>query len=311
MKAKAEKTDRGQLTFGPIFFNWEPETTRDFYFRIADEAPVDSVCLGEVICPKRSPNAAKTLVDAAERLARAGKEVVHSTLALVLDEIDMDRVNLIAGDDNLFVEANDTAALAVLDGRPHVVGPFINVYNECTLGHLEKRGAKRVCLPVELGRESLAVLAGAAKADLEVQVFGRIPLALSARCYHARAYDLQKDGCQFVCAKDPDGLLVETLADEPCFAVNGIQTLSETYCNLIRELDDMRSLGIHRFRLSPHDIDMVAVAQTFRDVLDGALATEAAARCLTEMVPDARFANGYYHGQEGLAWVGKAAAPPA
>ena len=44
-----------ELTLGPVLFNWEPERWRDFYFRIADEAPVGTVYLGEVICFKRAP----------------------------------------------------------------------------------------------------------------------------------------------------------------------------------------------------------------------------------------------------------------
>ena len=41
-----------QLTLGPVLYNWQPERWRDFYFRIADEAPVDRVAVGEVVCSK-------------------------------------------------------------------------------------------------------------------------------------------------------------------------------------------------------------------------------------------------------------------
>mgnify|MGYP000529376250 CR=1 FL=1 len=41
--------------------------------------------------------------------------------------------------------------------------------------------------------------------------YGRLPLALSGRCYHARAQGLHKDSCQLVCDRDPDGLAVRTL----------------------------------------------------------------------------------------------------
>ena len=44
-----------ELTLGPNLFNWAPEKWRDFYFRIADEAPVAVVYLGETICSKRAP----------------------------------------------------------------------------------------------------------------------------------------------------------------------------------------------------------------------------------------------------------------
>ena len=39
------------LTLGPLLFNWKLERRRDFYFRVADEAPVDCVYLGEVVAP--------------------------------------------------------------------------------------------------------------------------------------------------------------------------------------------------------------------------------------------------------------------
>ncbi len=40
------KAAKASLTLGPVLFNWPAETWRDFYFRIADEAPVDIVYLG-------------------------------------------------------------------------------------------------------------------------------------------------------------------------------------------------------------------------------------------------------------------------
>ena len=39
-----------KLTLGPNLFNWQPDVWRDFYFRIADEASVDTVAVGEVVC---------------------------------------------------------------------------------------------------------------------------------------------------------------------------------------------------------------------------------------------------------------------
>ena len=42
------QANKSELTLGPLLFNWQPEAWRDFYFRIADEAPVTTVYLGEV-----------------------------------------------------------------------------------------------------------------------------------------------------------------------------------------------------------------------------------------------------------------------
>lgn len=295
-----------KLTLGPVLFNWAPEAWRDFYFGIADEAPVDSVCLGEVVCSKRRPLFEPYLAAVVERLERTGKEVVFSTLALIMDERETAHVRAIAATEGLYVEANDISAAALLAGRPHAIGPFINVYNEATLAYLVERGATRVCLPVELPAESLAVLAASSDVELEVQVFGRLPLAISARCYHARSCGLLKNNCQFVCDQDPDGMDVETLDGVPFLAINGPQILSSTYGNLWGELKALKEMGIRRFRLSPHNTDMVQVARLFRDGLDGRDPPQAEER-LAELVNGAAFSNGFFHGVAGWAPVGKLA----
>jgi len=291
------------LTLGPLLFNWPAEQARDFYFRIADEASVDIVHLGEVVCSKRVAFQGLYLTEVAERLNRAGKQVVFSTLALIMSEREMDGVRAIAAMLGVTVEANDIAAADLLAGRPHVIGPFVNVYNEGTLAFLAARGAIRVALPGELQGPAVAALArGVPGTEVEVQAFGRLPLALSARCYHARARGLHKDGCQYVCADDPDGMTVETIDRQPFLAVNGIQTLSYTVCNLIAELPEMTAAGVRHLRLWPHAVDMVAVAEVFREVLDGHEGTAAGSARLAGLVGVAPFSNGYYHGREGVAW---------
>ena len=62
-----------KLTLGPVLFNWAPEAWRDFYFRIADEAPVSTVYLGEAICSKRAP-LFEQHYDASERAADRGRQ---------------------------------------------------------------------------------------------------------------------------------------------------------------------------------------------------------------------------------------------
>ena len=131
-----------------------------------------------------------------------------------------------------------------------------------------------------------------------------MPLALSARCYHARSRNLHKDGCQYVCGEDADGMDVETLDGEPLFVVNGTQTLSYTYCNLLGELEALGAAGIGRFRLSPQDIDMVAAARIFRQVLDGREEPLAGFRRLGGLAGGIPFSNGFYHGGEGVKLAG-------
>jgi collagenase-like PrtC family protease len=299
------QANQSELTLGPVLFNWQPERWRDFYFRIADEAPVTAVYLGEVVCFKRAPLFDDYLDAVAARLAAAGKTVVRSTLAEVMSKQERQLVEDVCAEETAPVEANDGSALLRLRGRPHCVGPFINVYNERTLAVLAGNGARNVCLPPEMPASAIRALAGeAAKLGVmtEVQVFGRIGLALSARCYHARAHRRSKDSCQFICNVDPDGMALRTLEDKPFLTVNGIQTLSHDYLNLIGELAELQDMGVTRFRLSPHSCEMVAVANVFRGVLDRRIdAAEAGAR-LDALKIEAPFSNGFYHGEPGYRW---------
>lgn len=293
------------LNLGPVLFNWSPEKLKDFYFRIADEAPVHTVFLGEVVCSKRQPFFAPHLPEVAERLTNAGKRVIFSSLSLVLNKREAELVRDLCTLDDVMVEANDLSAIAQLIGKPHAIGPFINVYNEGTRKVFEDQGATHISLPGELSRKSLAALAKEAKADLEVQIFGRQPLAISARCYHARSYGLAKDSCKYVCEKHTDGMDLDTLDGNPFLAVNGLQTLSYTCANLIGELADMQSMGIRHFRLSPQDTDMVAVANLYRSVLDGRAEPEGTTEKLDELVDGMPFANGFYYATEGVQAKGQ------
>jgi len=293
------------LVLGPVLFAWAPEAWRDFHFRIADEADVDCVHLGEVVCWKRSALYAAMLEEVAERLKRAGKEVVLSSLALIMNKAELEAVQAVAARRDALVEANDMAAAALLAGRPHAIGPYVNVYNEGTLAYLAGRGAIRACLPFELPEASLKALAAASPVDLEVQVFGRVPLALSARCYAARARERSKDDCRIVCREDGDGLAVDTLDGAAFLAVNGTQTLSSTCACLIAEVGDLLAMGIRRLRLSPHAIDMVPVAEVFRAVAGAHLDVAEADVRLQRLADGMPFANGFFHGAAGAAFVGE------
>ncbi|MCK6451972.1 MAG: U32 family peptidase [Alphaproteobacteria bacterium] len=299
------------LTLGPVMFNWPVERWRDFHFAIADEAPVDTVCVGEIVCAKRAPFLAPALPAVVERLVRAGKEVVLASPILVGSAREVADARALAATPDFLVEANDMGMVGLLAGRPHCIGPTVNVYNERSLALLARRGAVRCTLPWELPRASIARLARAETgAQLEVAVFGRMPLAISARCYHARAHGLAKDSCRYVCANDADGMEVQTLDGEPFLAVNGTQTLSFRYLNLVGELAALRAIGVGRFRLSPHALDMVAVARIFRDVLDGALEAGQAQERLRTVAPAAVFADGFFRGRPGADWGAGGADPP-
>ena len=292
----------GELTLGPILFHWPAEQKLDFYARVADEAPVDTVYLGEVICSKRSPFFEQHYDEVADRLERGGKKVVFSSLSEVVLKRERKAIEGFCELDSHEIEVNNSSALLHMNGRAHRVGPMMNVYNEATMAYLAKGGATHFSLPVELPRVSAEILAGKAAelgAGVEVQVFGRASLAVSARCYHARAHGRTKDNCQFVCEDDPDGMPLKTLDGNPFLAVNGIQTLSQTYLNYLTELADLQSVGITHFRLSPQSQDMVAVAQAFRDVLDQKTDPDEAEAGLCAAFGSIPFSNGFWHGKPG------------
>lgn len=289
-----------RLNLGPLLYNWSPDKARDFYFRAADEMDVDRVYLGEVVCSKRQPFHEGYWPDVVDRLEGSGKQVVFSTLALVMSDREIKGLrDLCADSADRLIEVNDLTLLSSWSDSPFLVGPYINVYNESTLRVFEEMGAVGVCLPFELPRKTLAHLACAARSQLEVQVFGRLPLAISARCYHARAFRLQKDSCRFVCDQHADGMVVDTLDQQQFLTVNGTQTQSMTCVNLAREISDLQDMGIRQFRLSPQNTDMVEVARIFRAVQNQAVEGREALCLLEEILPQFEFSNGYFHGVEG------------
>ncbi len=297
------------LTLGPIPFHWSAEARRDFYARIADQAPVDTVYLGEVICSKRAPFHEPDLYETAERLERAGKRVVISSLAEIMLKRERKATQgLCDGEDGREVEANNAAALLHLTGRPHRVGPYMNVYNEETMAFLAARGATHFALPAELPRDAVAVLGEKARvlgAGLEVQVFGRASLALSARCYHARAHGRTKDNCQFVCEEDPDGMPLDTLDGAGFLTVNGIQTMSRSYMNLAAAVPEMAGIGVTALRLGPQKQDMVAVAHIYRDLADGRIGADEATSQLDALKMGPGFSNGFWWGEAGYRRIAR------
>lgn len=288
-----------KLTLGPVFYHWPAERLKDFYRRIADEAPIDRVHVGEVVCGKRLPFSDPVWPDVIERLERGGKEVVLSTLAAPANVRECKAVRELCHDTRM-VEINDLTALPSRRGQSFVAGPFINVYNEGTARYLISQGALTICPPVELSLASIGSLARACpEAEFEVFAFGRLPLALSGRCYHARLHGLHKDACRFTCEKDLDGLAVDTAENQEFLAINGVQTLSNQVQAACPSPDKLAALGIRRLRLSPQSCDMVAVAKVYRDLIDGNEDTEEARFLLSCLELPGRMVDGFFRGKPG------------
>ncbi|WP_321446784.1 U32 family peptidase [uncultured Cohaesibacter sp.] len=298
-----------ELTLGPCLFNWSEADWRDFYFKMADESDFDLIYIGEAVCSKRLPFRNNVLPDILERMEAAGKKVIISTLALVTTKPERKVLREQCEQDMWTVEANDLTAMAFLKDRKFVIGPYINIYNEATITSLAKRGAERFVMPPEVPAETIAQLIKAApEPKYEMQVFGRLPLALSARCYHARLHNLHKDSCRFVCDQDPDGREVKSLTGQPFLAVNGIQTMSYGSQLLLEELPALAAAGVNAFRLSPHTGDMLGVARIFRSVMKDEMDAAEARAKIGELMPSHHFINGYSHGAPGMAQIENALA---
>jgi collagenase-like PrtC family protease len=297
-----------QLTLGPVLFNWNPDQWRDFYFRIAEEAPVDTVVVGEIVCSKRSPFIADQIPTVIERLVACGKRVLLGSLTLMSLPRERRQMAELAETKDFMMEVNDLSCLGMIGGRPFAVGPFVNIYNEAAAAYFASRGAERICLPPELPLPSIREIAAALpEVAFEVFSFGRVPLAISARCYHARLNKLSKDNCRFVCDRDPDGLAVLTLDNEPFLAMNGVQTLSYACTSLLGEIEDLAAAGVRALRLSPQHCDMVAIAKAFRSVIDGKDSAAEAARALSQIYP-IPITNGFLYGKPGSTFTVNAGA---
>ncbi|MDP2122691.1 MAG: U32 family peptidase [Hoeflea sp.] len=293
-----------QLTVGPNQFFWDAALWRDFYLRLADEAPVDTVVLGELICSKRLPFYQTHFPEVIERLQAAGKSVVMTSLALITLKRERKLTEELV-EMGLEVEVNDLSVLPHLPaGAAFSVGPLVNVYNEGSFGWLAARGASRICLPPELPLASIAILAEAAPVPVEVWGWGRLPLAVSSRCYHARLHDRAKDNCQFICSADPDGRAVDTLDGEKFLAVNGIQTLSASCANAANQVPGLRQAGVASLRLSPQSEGFVEVCKLFRDLLDGKIAAETLSATALSRAPGGQYADGFLAGTAGVDWSG-------
>jgi collagenase-like PrtC family protease len=151
-------------------------------------------------------------LEIAQMLREAGKQVVLSTPVLVESDSDIAVMRRVCGQDDYLVEANDLGAVRCMGGRPFVGGPHLNVYQGDTLAWLASLGAVGCTVPVEMDGRTMAALAAARPAglDLEALVWGRMPLAFSARCFTARHHRLRKDACEFRCLDYPDGLVADT-----------------------------------------------------------------------------------------------------
>ncbi len=289
-----------RLSLGPILYYWPKAQVIEFYQRIADSA-LDIVYLGETICSRRHELRHEDWLGIAAFLQASGKEVVLSTLALLEAESELKRLRRICRQKDYAVEANDMAAVSLLRGRPFVSGHSVNLYNDRSLAVLASEGLMRWVAPVELSATALQAIQQKRPVGIETEVFayGRLPLAYSARCYTARAYNLPKDDCQYLCLDDPDGLLMETQEGASFLSLNGIQTQSAQTQNLLPMLDELHAMQVDVLRISPQSQHTEAVIDLFAQCLRGDMDVHQASRQMEAWMPVSS-CNGYWYGEAGM-----------
>jgi collagenase-like PrtC family protease len=295
---------RFALSVGPLLTYWPRRQLTDFYAQVA-ESPARSITLGEVVCSRRHEMKTDDWLALARELRSAGKEVVLATQALIESEAELRTMHRFADQDEFLVEANDAAALHRLAGRPFVIGPHINVYSGAALGELAQLGAVRWVPPLELPLEAMAAVNPPGRTpaiDTEVFAFGRMPLAISARCFTARHYGVNRDECGFRCIEHPDGLPLRTQGGEEFLALNGLQTLSARLMCALPESDALAATSVRRLRLSPISTNFDAVIRAYDRVFNGGADPQGELDVLAALGLPGALADGYLRREAGIKW---------
>lgn len=261
-----------KYSLGPSLFFWPKQQVESFY-QAAASSEADIIYLGETVCSKRRELRAKDWLGVAKDVAKSGKQVVISTMALLESPAEIQVMKKLCDNGDFLVEANDLSAVQLMHELklPFVAGPAINCYNLATIKVLLKQGMIRWTMPVELSGDWLRNLLEQAteqniREQFECEVFswGYMPLAYSARCFTARSENKAKDDCEYCCIKYPQGRKMNSREGEKVFVLNGIQTMSGYQYNLINELQEMKNMGVDIARISADGEQAIAKVTEFK-----------------------------------------------
>ncbi|HIE5974960.1 TPA: U32 family peptidase [Proteus mirabilis] len=266
-----------KYALGSVLYYWQKETLETFYQQ-AKQSDADIIYLGETVCSKRRETKPQDWINLAKEVAKSGKQVILSTLALLQAPSELKEIAKLVDNGEFLVEAHDFGVINMLYERhlPFVAGHGFNCYNAYALRLLQKQGMIRWCMPVELSREWLnnlliqcEELAIRDKFEVEVFAYGHLPLAYSARCFTARSENRAKDDCETCCQKYPQGRQVLSQENQQVFVLNGIQTQSGYCYNLGNDLTSMAGL-VDIVRLSPQSDEVFTTLKQFRQNEQGA-----------------------------------------